>query len=62
MTTRRATYLDIPVQQRRSAAKAAKARYQAMLADPTLSKEQKAHLIGLIKQATKWESGTLPTS
>lgn len=60
MAARRATYLDVPVQQRRNAAKAVKERYQALLTDPTLSKAQREHLMQLIRQASKWESGTLP--
>lgn len=62
MAVRRATYLDVPVQQRRNSATAAKARYHALLADPSLSKEYREHLIQMIRRASKWEAGTLPTS
>lgn len=61
MAVLRATYLDVPASQRRQAARAAKARYQALLADPTLSKAQRDNLRALIKLASKWESGSLPT-
>lgn len=60
MALLRATYLDIPVQQRRKSAALARARYQAALADPTLSKELREQLTGLLRQIAKWEAGTLP--
>ena len=61
MPVLRAKYLDVPMQHRRDAAKAAKDRYQALLADPTLSKEQREHLVERVRRASKWEAGTLPT-
>lgn len=60
MALLRATYLDLPVQQRKLSAAAARARYQAALADPTLSKELRDQYSELLRRIAKWEAGTLP--
>lgn len=60
MAVRKASYLDVPAQQRRASAKIARARYQALLSSPTLSEDQRAHLVEQVRRLAKWEAGKLP--
>ena len=59
MALKRATYLDLPIQQRKLSAMVARARYQAALADPSLPVEQRVALTALLRKIAKWEAGTL---
>jgi hypothetical protein len=60
VTLQRATYIELPIHQRKLSAMAARARYQAALADPTLSRELRDQYSELLRRIAKWEAGTLP--
>ena len=55
----RLNYLDLPPEQRRDGAKAVRARIKAILADPSLAKDQIQHLKDQLQKINSWEAGTL---
>jgi hypothetical protein len=59
MAIKTMSYLDIPVETRRSQAAAALTKLRSVLGDPTVSVEAKAEATAAASKVQKWASGTL---
>lgn len=59
MGIRTLTYLDLPLDQRKNAAKVARDRLRAMISNPLLTAEQSQVLAERMTLLDQWENGTL---
>lgn len=60
MGVKHLSYTDIPKDQRQKGAAEARARIVAMMANPFLTPEQRAHFEAERRKIDQWEAGTLP--